>query len=97
MSLPNYTGCLMECYKSLPCIILYENVFQNPELFGTQDSLSPEQSTLLDASRRYSTLLDAIRLYSTLLYDTILYASLRYSTLLDATRRYSTLLDASRR
>jgi hypothetical protein len=27
-------------------IILYENVFQNPELFGTQVSLSPEQSTL---------------------------------------------------
>jgi hypothetical protein len=26
--------------------ILYENVFQNPELFGTQVSLSPEQSTL---------------------------------------------------
>jgi hypothetical protein len=28
-------------------IILYENVFQNPELFGTQVSLSPEQSTLV--------------------------------------------------
>jgi hypothetical protein len=27
-------------------IILYENVFQNAELFPTQDSLSPEQSTL---------------------------------------------------
>jgi hypothetical protein len=27
-------------------IILYQNVFQNPELFGTQVSLSPEQSTL---------------------------------------------------
>jgi hypothetical protein len=27
-------------------IILYENVFQNPELFRTQISLSPEQSTL---------------------------------------------------
>jgi hypothetical protein len=27
-------------------IILYENVFQNPELFPTQVSLSPEQSTL---------------------------------------------------
>jgi hypothetical protein len=25
----------------------YENVFQNPELFGTQVSLSPEQSTLV--------------------------------------------------
>jgi hypothetical protein len=28
-------------------IILYENVFQNPELFGTEVSLSPEQSTLV--------------------------------------------------
>jgi hypothetical protein len=28
-------------------IILYQNVFQNPELFGTQVSLSPEQSTLV--------------------------------------------------
>jgi hypothetical protein len=27
-------------------IILYENMFQNPELFPTQVSLSPEQSTL---------------------------------------------------
>jgi hypothetical protein len=27
--------------------ILYQNVFQNPELFGTQVSLSPEQSTLV--------------------------------------------------
>jgi hypothetical protein len=27
-------------------IILYQNVFQNPEIFGTQVSLSPEQSTL---------------------------------------------------
>jgi hypothetical protein len=27
-------------------IILYENVFQNPELFPTQVSLSPRQSTL---------------------------------------------------
>jgi hypothetical protein len=27
-------------------IILYDNVFQNPELFRTQVSLSPEQSTL---------------------------------------------------
>jgi hypothetical protein len=26
--------------------ILYENEFQNPELFPTQVSLSPEQSTL---------------------------------------------------
>jgi hypothetical protein len=26
--------------------ILYENVFQNPELFPTQVSLSPKQSTL---------------------------------------------------
>jgi hypothetical protein len=25
-------------------ILLYENVFQNPVIFGTQDSLSPEQS-----------------------------------------------------
>jgi hypothetical protein len=28
-------------------IILYQNVSQNPELFGTQVSLSPEQSTLM--------------------------------------------------
>jgi hypothetical protein len=28
-------------------IILYENVFQNPELFRTQVSLSPEHSTLV--------------------------------------------------
>jgi hypothetical protein len=28
-------------------IMLYENVFQNPELFPTQDSLSPEKSTLV--------------------------------------------------
>jgi hypothetical protein len=28
-------------------IILYQNVFQNPELFPTQVSLSPKQSTLL--------------------------------------------------
>jgi hypothetical protein len=27
-------------------IMLYENVFQNPELFPTQVSLSPEHSTL---------------------------------------------------
>jgi hypothetical protein len=27
-------------------LILYENVFQNPELFPTQVSLSPKQSTL---------------------------------------------------
>jgi hypothetical protein len=27
-------------------IILYENVFQNPEIFLTQVSLSPKQSTL---------------------------------------------------
>jgi hypothetical protein len=26
--------------------MLYENVFQNPELFPTQVSLSPEKSTL---------------------------------------------------
>jgi hypothetical protein len=31
-------------------IILYENVCQNPELFHTQVSLSPEQSTLAPAS-----------------------------------------------
>jgi hypothetical protein len=30
-------------------IIIYENVFQNPELFRTQVSLSPEQSTLATA------------------------------------------------
>jgi hypothetical protein len=45
MSLPNYMGCLMEFYKSF-IIILYENVFQNPELFPTQVSLSPKQSTI---------------------------------------------------
>jgi hypothetical protein len=38
-------GCLKEFYKSL-IIILYGNVFQNPELFQTQVSLSPEKSTL---------------------------------------------------
>jgi hypothetical protein len=31
-------------------IIVYENVFQNPELFRTQVSLSTEQSTLALAS-----------------------------------------------
>jgi hypothetical protein len=30
-------------------LILYENAFQNPELFPTQVSLSPEQSTLVFA------------------------------------------------
>jgi hypothetical protein len=30
-------------------ILLYENVFQNPELFPTQVSLSPKQSTLVIA------------------------------------------------
>jgi hypothetical protein len=45
MSLPNYMECLMELYKSLS-IIFYENVFQNPELFPTQVSLSSEQYTL---------------------------------------------------
>jgi hypothetical protein len=30
-------------------IILYENVFQNPEVFPTQVSLSPKQSTLVGA------------------------------------------------
>ena len=34
-------------------IILYENVFQNPELFGTQVSLSPEQSTLIGAQETF--------------------------------------------
>jgi hypothetical protein len=42
MSLPSYMGCLMEFCKCL----LYENVFQNPELFPTQVSLSPKQSSL---------------------------------------------------
>jgi hypothetical protein len=45
MSLLNYMGCLMEFCKSC-IIILYENVFQNPELFLTQVSLYPEKSTL---------------------------------------------------
>jgi hypothetical protein len=45
MSLPNYKGCLMECYKSLP-LYYTKMCFKNPELFGTQISLSPEQSTL---------------------------------------------------
>jgi hypothetical protein len=31
-------------------IILYENVFQNPELFPTQVSLSSEHSTLVQPS-----------------------------------------------
>jgi hypothetical protein len=44
MSLPNYMGWLTQFYKSI--IILYENVFQNPELFRTQVSLSTEQSPL---------------------------------------------------
>jgi hypothetical protein len=35
-------------------IILYENVFQNPELFRTQVSLSPEQSTLGHQLQIYS-------------------------------------------
>jgi hypothetical protein len=33
-------------------LIFYENVFQNPELFPTQGSLSPEQSTLAPARLR---------------------------------------------
>jgi hypothetical protein len=33
-------------------IILYENVFQNPELFPTQVSLYPEKSTLLSSQKR---------------------------------------------
>jgi hypothetical protein len=37
----------MKCYKSLALYYTkWQNVFQNPELFGTQVSLSPEQSTL---------------------------------------------------
>jgi hypothetical protein len=32
-------------------IILYENVFQNPELFPTQVSLSSEHSTLVFAQK----------------------------------------------
>jgi hypothetical protein len=35
-------------------IVLYQNVLQNPELFGTQVSLSPEQSTLAPASGHIS-------------------------------------------
>jgi hypothetical protein len=37
-------GILQACI-----IILYENVFQNPELFPTQVSLYPEKSTLKKA------------------------------------------------
>jgi hypothetical protein len=44
MSLPNYVGCLMEFIVFIN--ILYENVFQNPEFFPTQVSISPKQSTL---------------------------------------------------
>jgi hypothetical protein len=44
MSLPN-----MEVFT----IILYQNMFQNPELFGTQVSLSPEQSTLFRTTALY--------------------------------------------
>jgi hypothetical protein len=44
MSLPNYG--MLQVFT----IILNQNVFQNPELFGTQVSLSPEQSTLALAS-----------------------------------------------
>jgi hypothetical protein len=43
--LGNDMGCLNEFYMSF-IIIIYENVFQNPELFGTQVSISPVQSTL---------------------------------------------------
>jgi hypothetical protein len=39
------------------CIIkLYENVFQNPELFPTQVSLYPEKSTLVGAASTFSLL-----------------------------------------
>jgi hypothetical protein len=42
------SGCFKEFYESvLLVVILYENVFQNPELFPTKVSLSPEQSTLV--------------------------------------------------
>jgi hypothetical protein len=34
--------------------ILYENVFQNPEFFRTQVSLSPEQSTLVSLLHPYA-------------------------------------------
>jgi hypothetical protein len=33
-------------YNFTNLYILYENVFQNPEIFPTQVSLSPKQSTL---------------------------------------------------
>jgi hypothetical protein len=47
MSLPNYDKELFhEAMEQFFIIIVYENVFQNPELFRTQVSLSPEQSTL---------------------------------------------------
>jgi hypothetical protein len=36
-------------------IILYGNVFQNPELFPTQVSLSPEKSTLKMIARQKDT------------------------------------------
>jgi hypothetical protein len=39
-------------------IILNQNVFQNPELFETQVSLSPEQSTLVLNNYLYTMVLN---------------------------------------
>jgi hypothetical protein len=47
MSLPDYVPTPPHVMLQVFTIILYQNVFQNPELFGTQVSLSPEQSTLV--------------------------------------------------
>jgi hypothetical protein len=48
MSLPNYMYGVPHGILQVFILILYENLFQNPELFPTQVSLSPEQSTLAE-------------------------------------------------
>jgi hypothetical protein len=47
MSLPNYLYGVSHEILHVFIIILYEYVFQNPELFRTQVSLSHKQSTLV--------------------------------------------------
>jgi hypothetical protein len=39
-------GCLMEFYESLTPLYLYENEFQNPQIFHQPLRFSPERSTL---------------------------------------------------
>jgi hypothetical protein len=44
---PNTMGCLVEFYKSLSLYYTKNVCVQNPTIFPTQVSLSPEQSTLV--------------------------------------------------